>query len=317
MIDSDFHQHTIRQPIHCTGIGVHGGRRVTMTILPAAVDHGIVFHRADICRDTTAERARVPARWDRVSDTRLCSVLSNGEGASVGTVEHIMAALAGCGIDNALISLDGPEVPIMDGSAAPFVFLLQCAGIAAQEGPRHVIRVLKPVEVAEGDGARVRLDPADEFSVDMTIDFPSPAIAQQHRHYRGYNGTFIDSIAEARTFGFLHEVEALRAAGLARGGSLDNAIVVAGDRIMNEGGLRYDDEFVRHKILDAVGDLYLAGAPLLARFTGHRSGHRHNNKVLAALFADETAYRVESAADLAGAPADRGDGYRQALARSA
>lgn len=291
-----------------------------MRILPAGVDHGIVFHRADIVRDAAAERARIPALWDRVSDTRLCSMLANGAGATVGTVEHIMAALAGCGIDNALISLDGPEVPIMDGSAAPFVFLLQCAGIIAQEAPRRVIRVLKRVEVQEDDGARVCLEPAADFSVDMTIDFPSAAIAQQRRQHKGYNGAFIDTIAEARTFGFLHEVEALRAAGLARGGSLDNAIVVAGDRIMNEGGLRYDDEFVRHKILDAVGDLYLAGAPLLARFTGYRSGHRHNNKVLAALFADATAYRVESAADLAAAPAERADyaaGYRQALARSA
>ena len=279
-------QHTLKNAIDCTGLGLHSGIKVTMTLCPGDPDTGIVFRRTD----SEGGNATIAARWDRVVDTRLNTTIGDGSGLTVGTIEHLMAALSGCGIDNAEITLDGPEIPAMDGSAAPFVFLIECAGIVAQAAPRRYIEVLKPVSV--GDGSRsAALSPADVFSVSFEIDFDSAAIS--HQTYQGtlVNGTFRTEIARARTFGFEHEVEAMRAAGLARGGSLDNAIVVSGNRVLNEDGLRYDDEFVRHKVLDSVGDLYLAGGPLLGHFHGCRSGHALNSALLNALFDDSSAWR--------------------------
>ena len=261
-----------------------------MTIAPAPVGSGIVFVRSDVDDGT------VPALWHRVHDTRLCTVIANERGVTVATIEHIMSALRGCGIDNARIELDGPEVPIMDGSAAPFVFLLECAGAVEQSALRRSIRVLKAVTVGD-DTASAGLSPGPGFACSFEIDFPSRAIAHQEGRVRLVNGAFKREVARARTFGFLSDVQTLRANGLALGGSLDNAIVVDGDRILNREGLRYADEFVRHKILDSIGDLYLAGAPLIGHFHGHRSGHRLNNDLLHALFADAGAWRMEASSD--------------------
>ncbi|WP_119677842.1 UDP-3-O-acyl-N-acetylglucosamine deacetylase [Indioceanicola profundi] len=284
-------QRTLKAPINCTGIGLHSGSRVRMTLRPAPVDTGIVFIRTDL----PVERATVPARWDLVSDTRLCTVISNEGKAAVGTVEHLMAALRAAEIDNLYVELDAPEVPIMDGSSAPFVFLIECAGIVAQPASRRVIRVLKDVRVEDGEKLAA-LSPAPVSSFHVEIDFASNAIRRQQGSLVLSEGAFKSEVSRARTFGFLHEVEAMRQAGLARGGSLDNAVIINGDRVMNEGGLRYADEFVRHKILDAVGDLYMAGHQILGRFQGVRPGHAMNNRLLRALFADATAWRLEDAA---------------------
>lgn len=283
-------QRTLKAPINCTGIGLHSGSRVRMTLRPAPVDTGIVFVRTDL----PADRALIPARWDRVSDTRLCTVVSNEAGAAVGTVEHLMAALRAAEIDNLFVELDAPEVPVMDGSSAPFVFLIECAGAVAQSAPRRVVRVLKEVRVEDGDKWAV-LSPSALPSFHVEIDFASAAIRRQQGSLILADGAFKAEISRARTFGFLHEVEAMRKAGLARGGSLDNAVVISGDRIMNEGGLRYTDEFVRHKILDAVGDLYMAGHQIVGRFQALRPGHALNNRLLHALFADSAAWRLEEA----------------------
>ncbi len=278
-------QRTLKNPIPCRGVALHSGGECAMTVRPAGPDHGIVFKRTDV----TDRDCLVPARWDRVSSTTLCTTISNQDGVEVATIEHFMAALAGCGIDNALIEIDGPEVPIMDGSSAPFVMLFECAGSVEQQVPRRALRVLKPVSVSDGECGVTAL-PAPDFSVDFEIDFASPAISERSLDIRLVNGTFNETISRARTFGFMKDIDRLRAAGFALGGSLDNAVVVDGDRVLNEGGLRFDDEFVRHKILDCVGDLYLAGGPMLARVVAHKSGHGFNNKLLRALFADESAW---------------------------
>jgi len=281
-------QRTLKSAIHCQGVALHAGTNVSMTLHPAEVDTGIVFRRTDVA----GKGAEIPATWDRVVDTRLCSVLGNEDGVTVATVEHLMAALAGCGIDNTIIEINGGEVPIMDGSSEPFVFLVECAGVVEQEAPRRVIRVLKSV-VVEHEGSRVELHPSDRFGVDIEIDFNSEAISQQRLALRVVNGAFSKELASARTFGFLHEVEAMRSAGLAKGGSLENAIVVSGNKILNEDGLRFDDEFVRHKALDAVGDMYLAGGQIVGAFVGYRCGHALNNKLLHALFADQDAWTYD------------------------
>ncbi len=282
-------QRTLKKSIDCTGVALHSGSKVTMTLHPADADTGVVFRRTDVA----GKGAEIPALWDRVVDTRLCTVLGNEEGVTVSTVEHVMAALAGCGIDNVVIEVNGPEVPIMDGSSEPFVFLIECAGVLEQDAPCRFIRVLKPVTVID-NGASATLVPAGHFSVDMEINFDSAAVDQQNLRLGVVNGSFTKELARARTFGFLHEVEAMRAAGLAKGGSLENAIVISGDEIMNEDGLRFDDEFVRHKALDAVGDMYLAGGQLLGAFTGIKSGHALNNKLLRALFSDSSAWAYDT-----------------------
>ncbi len=281
-------QRTLKQPINCSGIALHCGLNVTMTLGPGEVDSGILFRRTDIA----GGGALIPGQWDHVTDTRMCSTLGNRDGVTIGTVEHLMAALAGMEIDNAVVEVNGPEVPIMDGSAAPFVFLIECAGVVEQKRPRRVIRVLKPIAVDDGE-RYASLAPGNGFSVSFDIDFDSPAVSRQRISVGLGNGAFKRELARARTFGFLHEVEELRAAGLARGGSLDNAVVVNGDKVLNEGGLRFDDEFVRHKALDAIGDLYLAGAQLRGHFYGQCSGHGTNNTLLRALFADAEAWSYD------------------------
>jgi UDP-3-O-[3-hydroxymyristoyl] N-acetylglucosamine deacetylase len=275
-------QQTLKTAIGCRGIGLHSGQRVAMTLHPAPPDTGIVCRRTDSATE-------IRASWVNTIDSPFCTVLSNGEGVSIGTVEHLMAALAGAEIDNAIVELDGPEVPIMDGSSAPFLFLIECAGIVEQDAPRRAIKVLKPVSIIE-DGATAALLPDQSFSMSFEIAFDNPLIRRQDISLVFAADTFKTELSRARTFGLLDEVDRLRAAGFARGGSLDNAVVVGRDHVLNIGGLRYADEFVRHKLLDAIGDLYLAGGPLVGCFRGVRSGHAHTRRLLAALFADGDAW---------------------------
>ena len=298
---------TLKTDIGCVGIGLHSGRRVSLTLRPAPVGAGIRFRRTDIGLE-------VAARFDNVVETRLCTALGvpGGDRAqSIATVEHVMAALAGCGVDDALVEIDGPEAPILDGSAAPFVFLIDCAGTAAQAGGGvQAIEVLRPVRVQDGEGpdaawAELSPTPRSGLEASLTIDFPSTAIGRQSLALRLSPRTFRAALADARTFTLAEDVARLRAAGLARGGSLANAVVVDGPLVLNPGGLRRPDEFVRHKLLDAVGDLALAGAPLRGRFTGHRSGHRLNNRLLHALFADAANWRFAPAVPAEGAASVR------------
>ena len=275
-------QQTLKTIIGCRGIGLHSGHKVTMTLNPAPANTGIVFRRTDAA-------AEIRASWANTADSALCTVLSNGKGISISTVEHLMAALAGAEIDNAIVELDGPEVPVMDGSSAPFLFLIECAGVVEQDAPRRAIKVLKSVSVIEDD-ATAALSPDDGFSMSFEIDFDNPLIRRQDISLAFDEETFKSELSRARTFGLLDEVDRLRAAGLARGGSLDNAIVVGRDHVLNTGGLRYDNEFVRHKLLDAFGDLYLAGGPIIGSFRGVRSGHAHTRRLLATLFADGDAW---------------------------
>lgn len=282
------YQRTLKTVVNCDGVGLHSGNPVHLTLKPAEPGTGVVFKRTDV----EAEKAIIPARWDRVVDTRMCTVIANEHGVRVGTVEHLMAALAGCGLDNVLVEVSGPEVPVMDGSSSPFVFLIECAGVVEQDQPRRVIRVLKPVTVEQGD-ATATLEPDTDFSLDVQVHFEGTAVSRQALQVGMKNGSFCKELARARTFGFLNEVEAMQAAGLGKGGSLDNAIIVDGLNIVNEDGLRYEDEFVRHKMLDAVGDLFLAGGAILGKFAGNRSGHALNNALLRALFADDDAWRYD------------------------
>jgi len=283
-------QRTLKAPISCVGVGLHCGRRVSLKLCPAEPGQGIVFRRTDINR-------AIPARFDNVVDTRLATVLADPQDPSVrvGTVEHLMAALSAVGIDNVQIEVDGPELPALDGSAAPFVFLLDCAGIQEQSAPRTRIEIRRPVRVSDGDAfaelrpAAVRGMPGLEMAI--SIDFAAPAIGRQALSLHLTAETFRRELSRARTFTLAEDVAQLRAAGLAQGGSLDNAVVVDAARVLNPGGLRMQDEFARHKLLDAVGDLALAGAPLSGRFIAHRSGHALNNRLLRALFADRSAWR--------------------------
>ncbi|ODU53805.1 MAG: UDP-3-O-[3-hydroxymyristoyl] N-acetylglucosamine deacetylase [Acetobacteraceae bacterium SCN 69-10] len=290
-------QRTLKMAIDCVGVGVHSGRKVSLRLLPAPVDSGIVFRRTDL----PGGPVDIPARFDLVSDTRLCTVLElpGRPETRVGTVEHLMAALMGCGITNVVAELDGPEVPILDGSAEPFVFLIGCAGLLDQAAAAPVIEVLRPVRVAAPEVAFAELRPAPPAAAGldaaMSIAFDAVAIGRQALSLRVTAESFASELARARTFTQLREIEALRAAGLARGGSLDNAVVVDNDRVLNPAGLRMADEFVRHKLLDAVGDLGLAGAALHARFVAHRTGHALNNRLLRALFADRANWRVVGA----------------------
>src|SRR5271166_884846 len=276
-------QQTLKAPISCVGIGLHSGQRVSMTLRPAPFDRGIVFRRTDIGVD-------IPARFDCVVDTRLSTVLAHN-GAQIGTVEHVMAALAGCGIDNVLVEVDGPEPPILDGSAAPFVFLLDCAGTVAQGAPRTAIEVLRPIRVSDGDAFAELRPGATALDMALSIDFAAAAIGRQDLSLRLTPESFRRELARARTFALAEEIDQLRASGLAQGGSLENAVVVDRARVLNVAGLRMPDEFVRHKLLDAVGDLALAGAPLRGRFVAHRSGHTLNHRLLRAVFADRSAWQ--------------------------
>jgi UDP-3-O-[3-hydroxymyristoyl] N-acetylglucosamine deacetylase len=294
-------QRSLRGAAGCRGIGLHSGQPVTMTLRPARPDTGIVFRRLDA-------GAEIKATWINTVEAALSSVLSNGEGTRVGTIEHLMAAFAGCRIDNAVVELDGPEVPIMDGSAAPFVALIRRAGIVRQDAPRRALKILKPVSVGDG-GCSAALLPEHGFSMSFEIEFAHPLIRRQDITLNFEPDTFTTELAPARTFGLLDDWPRLKAAGLARGGSLDNAVVISGNRVLNDGGLRFADEFVRHKLVDALGDLYLAGGPLLGHFRGVRSSHALTRRLLIALFADREAWCetsiVEAPGPLPGEEADR------------
>ena len=272
-------QRSIREPIAGSGIGVHSGRRVDIRLLPAPADSGIRFRRTDL--DPVVE---LPARADLVRDTQLCTALVNEDGVRVATIEHLMSALAGLGIDNLTIELNAPEVPIMDGSAAPFVYLLQQAGIRELDALKIFIHINDTIEVREGD-KWARLSPHNGCCFDFTIEFDHPVFRHRNNQTRldFSSRRYIRDISRARTFGFLRDIEYLQSHGLTLGGGLDNAIVVDDYRVLNEQGLRFDDEFVRHKLLDAVGDLYLLGAPLIGHYEGHKSGHDLNNKLCLAL----------------------------------
>ncbi len=284
-------QHTIQTPSHTSGVGLHSGQRVALTLRPAAPHSGIVFHRTDLPQPVS-----IRARHDAVVDTRLASTLGAGA-VRVHTVEHLLSACAGLGVDNLNVDLTAEELPILDGSAASFVYLLQSAGLQAQAAPRRFIQIEQPVHVAEGHGAQskwARLEPYQGFALDFEIDFAHPAVHASGRQvsFDLGQGRYVRDIARARTFGFTRDVETMRANGLALGGGLDNAIVLDEVKVLNAEGLRYADEFAKHKVLDAIGDLYLAGLPVLGRYRAYRSGHGLNHRLLQALFAQPQAYRV-------------------------
>jgi UDP-3-O-[3-hydroxymyristoyl] N-acetylglucosamine deacetylase len=277
-------QRTLDHSIRCSGIGLHSGRKIELVLHPAAEDSGITFIRSDL-------NIEIPAKASHVTDTRLCTTIGHGE-AHVSTIEHLLSALAGLGVDNARIEVSGPEVPIMDGSSAPFVFLIQCAGIREQSKAKKVLRILKRVEITDGDKS-CALYPASGFKISYLLDYDHPLLRERSVQVDFSRQAYTREISRARTFGFLHEVEALQKAGLALGGSLENAIVLDTHRVVNEGGLRYEDECVRHKILDTLGDLSLSGFPIVGAFEGERTGHDMNHKLVTTLLADPSNYRIE------------------------
>jgi UDP-3-O-[3-hydroxymyristoyl] N-acetylglucosamine deacetylase len=290
-------QRTLKNTIRATGVGLHSGRKVLMTLRPAPPNTGIVFRRVDL-----DEPVDIEARAENVGDTMLGTSLHNGD-VKVSTVEHLLSAFAGLGIDNAFVEVSAVEIPIMDGSAGPFVFLLQSAGIEEQNLPKRFVRIRKRIEVRDGD-KWARFDPFNGFKVNFEIEFDHP-IFRRHsqRASMDFSTTsFLREISRARTFGFVRDLEALRAHNLALGGTLDNAIVLDDFKVLNEDGLRYEDEFVKHKILDAIGDLYLLGHSLIGEFSGYKSGHGLNNKLLRALIADQSAWEEVTFRDLAEAP---------------
>lgn len=303
-------QRTLKTIVQATGVGLHGGRKVQMVLRPAAPDTGIVFHRVDLNPPVS-----LPADPYAVCDTRMCSGLQAGDGVKVGTVEHLMSALAGLGIDNLHVDVDAPEIPILDGSSGPFVFLLRSAGLEEQRVPKKFLRVLKPVEVKEGD-KWVRLEPYDGFKLSFSIVFNHPAIDNTATSVviDFADQSYERDVARARTFGFMQDVEFMQANGLALGGSLGNAIVMDEYRVLNVEGLRYVDEFVKHKVLDAIGDLYLCGRPLLAAYSAHKAGHAMNNQVLRALLEDESAFELVSFEQSATAPASVRSRFELAVA---
>ncbi len=290
-------QRTLKNVIRATGIGLHTGEKVYLTVRPAPVDTGIIFRRVDL--DPVVE---IPAAAENVGETTLSSTLVKDD-VKVGTVEHFLSAMAGLGIDNAYVELSAPEVPIMDGSAGPFVFLLQSAGIQEQEALKKFIRIKKPVKVEDGDKSATFL-PFEGFKVSFEIEFDHPVFRgrTQTASIDFSSTSFVKEVARARTFGFMRDIEYLRSQNLALGGSVNNAIVVDEFRILNEDGLRYEDEFVKHKMLDAIGDLYLLGFSLIGEFVGHKSGHALNNQLLRQLMADQDAWEIVTFADAATAP---------------
>jgi UDP-3-O-[3-hydroxymyristoyl] N-acetylglucosamine deacetylase len=290
-------QRTLKHPISATGVGLHSGQKVLMTLKPAGVDRGIVFRRVDL-----SPAVEIPAAAQLVTDTALCTALTHGP-ARVATVEHLMSALAGLGIDNCIVELNAAEVPILDGSAGPFVFLLQAAGIVEQDAAKRFIRIKKAIEIRDGD-KWAKLEPHNGFKVGFNIEFNHPSIPTRASKLNiDFSVTsFVREIARARTFGFMRDIELLRSKNLALGGSMANAIVLDDFRVLNEDGLRYDSEFVRHKILDAIGDLYLLGRPILGAYAAHKSGHAMNNRLVRALKADASAWEEVSFSDAALAP---------------
>lgn len=301
-------QRTLKNAIRATGVGLHTGNKVYLTLRPAAADTGIVFRRVDL-----PQLVEIRACPKNVGDTRLSTTLVKG-GVGISTVEHLLSAFAGLGIDNAYVEVSAPEVPIMDGSAGPFVFLIQSVGIKEQNQPKRFIRIKRRVAVEDGD-KRAVLEPYKGFKVDLSIDFDHPAFVSrvQEASVDLSITSFVREVSRARTFGFLRDIEALRQSNLALGGSMDNAVVVDDYRVLNEEGLRYEDEFVKHKILDAIGDLYLLGHSLIGTFSGHKSGHALNNCLLRALMADATAWEQVVFEDSRSAPIS----YLQPLAVSA
>ena len=299
-------QRTLKSMTRAVGVGVHGGQKVELTLRPAPVDAGIVFRRVDLPRSVD-----IKADAFGVCDTRMATTLSaNGDpdGPKVKTVEHLLSACSGLGLDNLVVDITAEEVPILDGSAASFVFLLQSAGIVLQDAPKRFIRVKRAVEVREGSGAGekwARLEPFEGYTLAFEIEFAHPVVSEtgQRFVFDMGSGQYTREIARARTFGFTKDVEMMRSRGLALGGSLDNAVVVDEFKVLNSGGLRYGDEFVKHKILDAIGDMMMAGRPLLASYTAYKSGHALNNSLVRALLADPTAYETVSFDDEAQAPA--------------
>jgi UDP-3-O-[3-hydroxymyristoyl] N-acetylglucosamine deacetylase len=280
-------QQTLKSDVIFQGVGLHSGAPARLVLRPAPADHGVVFYRADLGADSVA--TRIGARWDCVVPSKLCTLVANAAGANVSTIEHIMAALAGCGVQNTLIEIDGPEVPILDGSAAQFVQGILTVGIAQLSAPIRAIRILKTIEVRNGD-ALARLEPSDMLEIDFEIDFAEAAIGRQSKSLNMANGAFVRELSDSRTFCRNADVLIMRARGLALGGTMENAIVFEGDRVLTPGGLRYHDEPVRHKMLDALGDLALACAPILVRYTGVKAGHAMTNRLLHALFADTNAW---------------------------
>ena len=278
-------QRTLRNSIRASGVGLHTGQKVLMTVRPGAADSGIIFRRTDL-----AVPAQVRARAENVGETTLGTTLIDGT-ARISTVEHLLSAFAGLGIDNAMVEVNAPEVPIMDGSAGPFVFLLQSAGVEEQSTPKRFVRIKKSVRVSDGD-KWAQFDPFEGFKVNFEIEFDHPVFKRRlQRATMDFSTTsFLKEISRARTFGFMRDLETLRSHNLALGGTLDNAIVLDDTRVMNEDGLRYEDEFVKHKILDAIGDLYLLGHSLIGEFSGHKSGHGLNNRLLRTLLADALAW---------------------------
>lgn len=285
-VRNDHRQKTTVAPAIIAGVGVHTGDRVRLAVRPAPAGTGIVFIRTDV----TDRDNRLPVSGEAVVDARLNTMIENAAGVRLSTIEHLMAAFAALGVSNAVVEVDGPELPILDGSALPFVQLLDRAGFRRQEAPVRYIEILEPIRVEEGDKSAVLL-PCDRYEMRFEIDFPTAVIGNQVVDFVVDEETFRSEIMAARTFGFAHEVEALRQAGLARGGSLENAVVIDGDEILNPGGLRMEREFVRHKALDAIGDLYVLGAPLLGRYEGFKAGHALNNKLVRALLAAPHTWR--------------------------
>lgn len=300
-------QATVKTSVKFSGIGLHTGRPVQVTVRPASVEHGIWFRRTDV----DGADAMVPAIWNAVEPSKLCTRIKNEAGTSISTIEHLMAALSGCGVRNALIEIDGPEVPILDGSAAPFVRGILSKGIIEQAEPMRAIEMIDIVEVTDGESF-ARLEPGHGFAMDFGIDFTEEAIGHQHKELDLANGAVVHELSDSRTFCLQSDVDAMRASGLALGGTLKNAVVFEGDKVLSPGGLRHGDEPVRHKMLDAVGDLALAGSPILGRYVGHRAGHALTNRLLRELFSRPHAYRfVEcdalTAASLPGAGVTRED----------
>ncbi len=298
-------QRTLKSPVSTTGVGLHTGAKVKLTLRPAAPNTGIVF-----CRTDLAEPVAIPASPEAVRDTRMSSCLIAdtrlGE-VRISTVEHLMSAFSGLGVDNAYVDVSAPEIPILDGSAAPFVYLIQSAGLEEQEAPKRFVRIKKAVEIRDGEGDALkwaRLEPYDGFKLTFGIDFNHPAVDKtgQAATVDFAETPYTREVARARTFGFMQDVEALRSRGLGLGGSLDNVIVMDEYRVLNSDGLRYDDEFVKHKILDAVGDLYLLGHPIIGAYAAHKSGHALNNRLLRALMADQSAWEFTSFESAEAAP---------------
>ncbi|MBL8643228.1 MAG: UDP-3-O-acyl-N-acetylglucosamine deacetylase [Rhodospirillaceae bacterium] len=287
-------QKTLKTSIGCTGVGLHSGARVALKLHPAPSNTGIVFRRSDL----VGGGAEIKAHWTNVTDSRLCTVIADQNGVSVATVEHLMAAFYGMAIDNAVVEVNGPEVPAMDGSAWPFMFLMECAGITELQAPRKALRIRK-TKTFSNNGKRVSFSPSpDDLRIEFEIDFKAPAIGRQFCSFVISDETFKAEISRSRTFGLLSEVTALREAGLARGGSLENAIVVDGDRILNDDGLRHANEFVRHKVLDAVGDLYLCGYPIIGYFSGYCSSHADTAKLMQAVLSDPSCWELVNMEDL-------------------